>query len=233
MLRKIIVLFASLCSINLSIFPEEADAIPGELRIFKSSIYEDKMMICSRFFPVGFSKDGKFAYADMIPGGGRSNLVCRFSIMDLIEDRVLYEVESEAEDVNDFSDFWRANYGSIKKKMNEYGIIENKPVLSLFPCKNGKDQIKLIVEKKSTEKDPWERDIGELRIIAVSSILGKKTIYRKENSYIDVTIEGYIRSPYEDRILVIVSQLRSGWEGPPDELYLLIAGCHLTKGFVR
>lgn len=48
---------------------------------------------------------------------------------------------------------------------------------------------------------------------------------------IDVQIAGYIRSPYEQRIAMVVCSVTRGWEGPPHPVDCSFIGCHLEKGF--
>ena len=77
--------------------------------------------------------------------------------------------------------------------------------------------------------------IVETKISLHSPQLGSKKIYEyKEKDYsmiLSQLISGYIMSPYEDRILVILKNERWGWEGVPSVVYFSLTGSNLTTGF--
>ena len=69
--------------------------------------------------------------------------------------------------------------------------------------------------------------------------LGKKTLYFNEfksDDYaapLDAGVIGALKSPYENRAAVVIMEVERGWEGPPHNGNIRIAGADLAKGFEK
>jgi len=73
----------------------------------------------------------------------------------------------------------------------------------------------------------------DYRIVVVSEGRGEKTIFRSQVSHaFDVTVEGYIPSPFEPRMVVVYGVTQPGFEGERPKTYGF-SGCHLKIGFTK
>jgi hypothetical protein len=235
MIKQIICIFFLFINL-ITIYPDEQNLKkPNELEIFKPENYNQKSMTNPRYpkyYPIGWSKDGKYSYIDITSGGGRAEYIYSFVITSLIDDKILFSIESEGEGNDSFDDFWKKNIAVIKNKLNEFKIISpDKFNLSQFPITFDGDKISCLIEKKITGTDDMERDIGNSTVIVESVKYGKKIILKKDD--LSILVTGYLKSPFENRIIVLFSSISPGWEGPPDEIRIISTGCHLTKRFVK
>ena len=68
---------------------------------------------------------------------------------------------------------------------------------------------------------------------------GKKTLFSKSYtddmyaSPLDVGVIGALKSPFENRVAVVMIEINRGWEGPPHTADISIVGADLVKGFDR
>jgi hypothetical protein len=66
---------------------------------------------------------------------------------------------------------------------------------------------------------------------------GGKTVWNQafskaeETSPLDVDVVGFMKSPFEDRIAIIVIEVYRGYEGPPHATSIEVAGASLSSGF--
>ena len=80
---------------------------------------------------------------------------------------------------------------------------------------------------------------GKVEIKLTSSRQGEKTlyqeIYRGENykGILAAEIGGVLKSPYENKVAVILVQTQRGWEGPPHITKIKIIGADLSGGFKK
>jgi len=55
------------------------------------------------------------------------------------------------------------------------------------------------------------------------------TIDRKP--FMGPEIIGEFKSPYENRLCIIIAEISHGWEGPPHNIFYNVVGCHLETGY--
>lgn len=203
---------------------------------------EQRAMIIERFYPVGFSKDGKFAYlvepADEACGCYFADLI----IQDLRTDKILWKKEYRGEEGSDNTkseDFWRKNQKAFSAKLKQYGIVAGKD----FALKTGSfdyegDGIlpKLEVALDTADLASYKVK-GKITLTLASKRRGSKTLYerrydlKESNSISGAEIGGMIVSPFETRAIVILIETHRGYEGPPDITRLKIVGADLKNGF--
>jgi len=109
-----------------------------------------------------------------------------------------------------------------------------------FPAKHRGHSItatlRTIEKKGLTEEERSYGIIGEATMQLNSSRRGKKTIL--DHSYpkslpLHVGLLGYVKSPFEPRIAVVLMKVIRGWEGPPHTGDVQIVGASLEDGFKR
>jgi hypothetical protein len=198
------------------------------------------------FYPVGWSRDGKFAYylepVDEACGCYFAKLV----IIDLKSDVVLWQFDYTSEDPAEgkskkpesLAALWNANRKLFSRKLKENNIEPQRRTRVLsFPISDRTDRIRtnLGIERKSmSEEDRIYGDITDVRLQLVSQN-GKKTIFHRQYSeakplYVGIT--GYLKSPLEPRVAIILVEIYRGYEGPPHVGAITIVGASLDKNWL-
>jgi hypothetical protein len=191
---------------------------------------------------VGWSGDGKFAYyvepVDEACGCYFGKLV----IMDLKSDAVLWQfdytsedpAEGESKKPKSLAALWDANRKLFSGKLKENNIEPQRPIRVLsFPITYRTDRVTtnfLIKRKSMSEEDRIYGDIADVRLHLVSRKNGKKTIFHREYSEakpLYVGIAGYLKSPLEPRVAIILIEIYRGYEGPPHVGAVTVVGASL------
>ena len=237
-----------------------ADIILQKLNVEKSSDYRElrsrysvpSPIIEAKLYPLGWSKDSKFAYILVPALEARSSAV--FRIQDMITDKVLFEkIYREGSDgyPNDLPiDLKKLvrNKGEVAHSLNKYHINGYDDKLRWFPIKHLKKGIEGIDYDLKTvheiNHDFWHQQFlsrvnvdlylynitedGQKKI-ATKTIFDKK-VDLKSLQY-GTMVVGYLKSPFEERIAIVMIYFRRGWEGPPHTTSFELVGASLSKGF--
>lgn len=202
------------------------------------------------FAPVGWSKDGKFAYITEIdPGGAWYDVTgfFRWVIQDTVTDKILWQSEGGLEKglpedllmSEDKEQIFKWVFPNMSKRyqpyFKKYGIILNTNLeLSSFPLiyKKSNYQGSIIDVYRETEYEIPDL-ISKYKVILSRNNV-KKIVNQYNNNHsavLDVQIAGYIKSPYEPRIAIALVNVCRGWEGPPNPVGFSFIGSHLEKAF--
>ncbi|MBX3287947.1 MAG: hypothetical protein KF855_01260 [Acidobacteria bacterium] len=214
--------------------------------------------LTDKFYPIGWSKDGKFAYFEEQADEACGCYFGAFIIQDLKTDKILWEHRHIGDEIGAERDeavvigeerkqLWASKNAEFKSKLKQYGI---QPAESFSrqtgPIKTEADEIILSIDLTRTDADPL---IGFpynlVRIVgkAVSAKKGEKVIFEEKlkgndtlygiNGVIDAQIFGHLLSPFESRAAVILVEVVRGYEGPPHTIRTSVRGVSLTSGFKK
>ena len=218
------------------ISPQSTSGLVSDKEGKELNIYKENNDI----YILGWSKDGKMAYIEnrSIEGGGGHDFY--FIILDLVEDSVIYKQKKKWYDDD--------NYGEIPEKAltfkqciilfsNEINKQLNNFKIIVQPCKF---QTLPVMDKKDNEVtfkiDILKKDFDKFNLMQMSyKIYGFKnnksklvtSVENKRSEYVKTT--GFIKSPYEDRIALVVANAEYVFEG--DEVFVNFYGCNLSVGF--
>ncbi len=198
-----------------------------------------------QFFPIGWSEDGKFAYfieRNYDPIGTYP----LFFIQDMVTDSILFfdgEEDFESEDhLDTVEDAWALKAATYHREMEKHGIFREdefdwhpseafshqgtsfEVVLDQTLGETstgmgpGVQQLTLTLKKPGGEKEVFSFKNGPEHSEEVLNWLKKAEVL------------GVVKSPFEDRVFVLLDVHYVGFEGFTDSSYLL-AGAHLEFGF--
>lgn len=214
----------------------QAYKAPSELKYFKSSdeyIYE-------KFYPIGWSKDGHFAYVVEPPDEAAGLYFFKLVIRNMISDKDVYVWEPEDElESGSVKEIWKEYNMTFAAKLNEYKIIPQNDIKLLgTEFQQDGNKYKVIIENKmETDPDFGFEVVKTTNISIKSPELGSKQIYSyTENDYnicLSRMIQGVIKSPYENRIAVFVRAEERGYEGPPNVIKSFLVGSDLERSFKK
>lgn len=213
---------------------DEKYYIPSALEIpFAAKEGKDAYYLSPLVYPLGWSKDGNFAYFTYLTADidGMQNTVFRFYIQNLVDDKVVWETTFSKGQAVSLGEIWKLYKNDIEKNLTKYKIVQYEAQLSAFPVKTktaNVDYQVLVTQSKSS--------LGYTYINAIEfhvyNAIGDKIIYKEKNAQaVRITVPGYLLSPFEPRMAVFLLKIkRSDQEGiyPVD---VQVIGCHLTAGF--
>ena len=202
-------------------------------------------LIIEEFYPIGWSKDGKFAYYTEPGDEACGCYFAKLFIVDTVSDKVLWSFEYSGLDDEDpekpkyraITDLWRKNRQLFSDKLNQYGIVAlARPALLTFPINHAGDRLStgIKIEEETDEEKRNYSVVKKATLRMTSTRSGAKTIYEEVHpEYGPLTVEvlGYLRSPYEPRVAVVLAEVWRGYEGPPHTTHLKVVGASLTAGF--
>lgn len=214
----------------------EAYKVPSELKYLKASddyIYE-------KFYPIGWSKDGHFAYVVEPPDEAAGLYFFKLVVRNMISDKDVYVWEPEEElESGSVKEIWKQYNTTFAAKLNEYKIIPQNDI-KLLGSEFQQDDIKykvIIENKMETDPDFGFEVVKTTNISIKSPELGSKQIFSyTENDYntcLSRMIQGVIKSPYENRIAVFVRAEDRGYEGPPNVIKSFLVGSDLERSFKK
>jgi hypothetical protein len=230
--------------------PVELKLQAAAKRTFKSYYkdYPGQAFYTENFYPIGWSKDGNFAYYVEPVDEACGCYFAKLFIMDLKTDKVLWEFEHEGDSLDEdkaagkpysLATLWRANQKLFTQKLREYRIEAQGPVsLRSFPATYAGDVV--TADFKTKEREGLGDQgiygvVGNITLRLNSKRYGKKTVldytYKEEGIPLYVGLLGYVKSPFEPRIAIIMIEITRGYEGPPNVGGVIIAGAHLATGF--
>ena len=177
-------------------------------------------LVPEQLFPIGWSKDGKFAYYYEPVDEACGCYFARLVIQDMRTDKVLWEFKYNQDDdldpktgdmlgQGDISKLWRKNAKLFSEKLREHGIQPGRSVLlgKSFTL-GGRSYTGKALTKMGKNADGEER-VDKLWFTLTSPKLGTKTLATDDHSKeeywftLDAAVLGVIKSPFEDRVAVV------------------------------
>lgn len=200
------------------------------------------------FYPIGWSKDGKFAYYLEPVDEACDCYFAKLFIVDLKTDKVLWSFDYNSEFIDDakkegrpitLRTMWRANQKLFSGKLREHGIVQQRRFALLsFPITYRADRItaRLKFREKAgfTEDERLYGTIDRATLHIDSRRHGTKVVL--DHAYAElrplyIGLVGYIKSPHEPRIATVLLEVIRGYEGPPHTAHVRIVGSSLATGW--
>lgn len=199
------------------------------------------------FYPIGWSRDGKFAYYNEPVDEECGCYYAELTIQDLHDDAVLWNFDNKPQErmdekgeiiPDDMVKLWKRNQTMFDNKLHEH-TIEQTRTFTLLPAtfnSGGKSYTARVSVLKGSDGDGLRR-VRKVTVELSSPTLGKKTLYFKDYtndmyvSPLDMAVAGVFKSPVENRAAIVLVNVQRGWEGPPHTVDVRIVGADLEKGF--
>lgn len=231
--------------------PRLVDLEPAVRRTLKKHFRGDGRTspITEAFYPIGWSRDGKFAYYVEPVDEACGCYFAELRIQDLRTDEIVWQFKNDPESRvgadgspidDDINKLWRRNQKLFNAKLNEHKIVAAKFVLL------GRDFMSAgkRYTTKLTTRTEFDEDFGLDRVRSVkldltAATLGNKTIFAAEDkdekflSPLATGIVGALKSPFENRAAIVMVNVQRGWEGPPHTVDVRLIGADLKNGFKK
>lgn len=221
--------------IETSTYTDNKYTLPSEL------FYTKKRdgFVYDKFYPIGWSDDGKFAYIAEPSGESSGLYFFEIHIVDIINNKQLWYWQPEESEEGNIQNVWKENNELFTQHLNEYKIIQFSD-FKLQPTSityKGNDFELLMDSKMETDADYGVDVVKGIKLSMKSPQLGTKVFFEQRidlRDYIlSAFISGILISPYNDRIVVICQKERMGATGPPNVVYFEIIGSNLSTGFTK
>jgi hypothetical protein len=192
------------------------------------------------FRPFGWSADGKFAWLQSTDIEGRGGTDYTYTVYDAVEDSTVYTHSDDSFDWGTDVDAteaesWKRSGDEVSAALTKYGIVQARDItIQAFPLQRAGDRYTASLK---VQNDPTKDETDDQRVQAYSVILtsrsrGSKVVTTKDKvGAAKVELDGYILSPLEPRILVVVGVHTRAFEGYDTTLYYY--GAHLGLGFKK
>lgn len=214
-------------------FEQQSYGIPLEL----SYNNQKGELLYDKFYPIGWSQDGKFAYIIEQADEGSGYYWFEIIVTDIVNNKIVWSWKPAESEEGNLKSTWEGNYNLFAKNLNNSEIVQNtnfdlKPTNTKYKGNNYSINIDLATV---TDPDFGFEKINKISIKINSEELGEKQIYNKKTDQysriIGAIIPGYILSNKDDRILVILKKEQVGYEGPPNVISYELINSNLTRGF--
>ncbi len=212
--------------------------------------HEYPQLIPEAFFPIGWSRDGKFAYyvepVDEACGCYFASLV----IQDLRNDKIVWQFKynqgnemdenGKMPDLDSIQKLWAKNRKLFSEKLRENKIEQSAKftLLSKTFSTGGKTYTATANLTEGNNADEGPR-IDKISLVFSSAQLGSKVIFASDHSkeeywfMLDAGVIGAFKSPFEQRAAIVMIEVMRGYEGPPHNADIRIVGADLARGFKR
>jgi hypothetical protein len=221
---------------NRSSYPE-----PTEVKyIFSEKDENGFSYLNDRFFPIGWSGDGKFAYALEPADEACGCYFFSIYVQDMATDKIIWKWEfnnsDDPEKQIDLSKIWKQKSNFFTNKLNEFKI---EPVsynkISSFPITTDDADMSCAISNSFNENPLGFLNIKETKIYLKANNKTQKKIYHKNfrpekegfSYQLSNTVFGYLKNPFENRIAIVYSPLYRGYEGPPNVYRIEPIGCRI------
>ena len=201
------------------------------------------------FYPIGWSRDGKFAYYSEPVDEECGCYFAELIIQDLRTDKILWKFENKPQErldekgeiiPDDMEKLWARNAKVFAEKLREHGIeqVARFPLLPLTFRSGGKGYTARLTVLKGDDGDGLTR-ARKISLNLSSPRLGRKSLVSETHTGdlygapLDAALAGVFKSPFEDRAAVVMLKVQRGWEGPPHTVTVQIAGADLNTGFKK
>lgn len=200
-------------------------------------------LLTEKFYPIGWSKDGNFAYYTEPPDEACGCYFAELVIQDLRTDKILWKYSNTREEIRDddnketIENYWKNHHDEFAAKLAEYKIVPQKKFNLLASAINYQTDVLTPQLAVDVKNDVGIYADGDVALSLVSQEKGSKTLYRKKYEPKDVSGfqgaegSGSLMSPFEARAAVVLVEIYRGYEGPPNTTRVKIVGAALTTGF--
>ncbi|OHD57508.1 MAG: hypothetical protein A2Y33_05945 [Spirochaetes bacterium GWF1_51_8] len=210
-----------------------------------------------KIFPIGWSFDGRFAYAVLNDWDDAiGNIIhFRFVIQDVKNNKTLWEfqlaydmeIPKEYELYNLKSDgmkiyigseqlmrkIWSKNEKLFTEKLVKYEISQGKNPLKQFPLKRKNDIVDCGLNLGNSSEAEAQVKTA-LSVTMVSLKKGIKPVWGEHGiKAYGGKVEGYFQSPLSEYIAVVISKYIPSYSGYPAEVVPVIVGTSLEQGFKK
>ena len=197
----------------------------------------------SNYYPIGWSRDGNIAFRQFKSFDGIGGCLDEIIIQSMITDKTIKSIkldEASGEDDNidwnqhcNLEQTWRRERRTIVKYLNRYEIEDNS-IGQIIKSKEiitnkGEYRIKL---SQYTEREYENSGYNQTKYTLKVYLNGRsKTISKKVISAHNIDYLGYYKSPFEDRVVIVLQFQDAQEEEYSHNGGIITVGCDLNRKY--
>ena len=208
-----------------------------------NSFYSSAQILTCSFYPIGWSREGKFAYLIIHPDEARGSNHVELNIQDLTTDKIVYSTNSRDYENEDNKSLMKKAWNEMEQKVTAQLIFhkieqENGVRLLSLPINQEGTILDCHVYNRMGSNQYYSIPCIEATVVSLTKngALGKKIFGQKyetgdPNSLsrpLSNKIAGYLKSPFQNKIAFIYLTEYPGYEGPPSVQGVELIGCNLN-----
>lgn len=186
--------------------------------------------LTDELYALGWSRSNALATLERRSEGDR--YLVRIRVTDLVEDRLLFEetwADWGTEDQK--AAWWDLHFPQVEEVFSRFSLAPTSWQLGVFPLILDNEFYTLALRTYPSSRDPeW---IERLEVLAHSTGRGLKVVKDAWGYWRWATLVGFLPSPFENRVAVVLLVQPSGWQGPSAPLRFLVSGLSLKAGFSK
>lgn len=206
--------------------------------------YDPTYILTASIYPIGWSADGKFAYVVEPPDEDCGCYFADLIIQDMVGDKIVWKDEYRSESLEEgreenLDTHWAKKQAEFSAKLREHNIVQQTEFKLVHPSlKFERDTLTPSIDVRIKHDNDLEV-IGTVTLRMRSRKRGTKVVMRdvyqkgEVSGFRRAMIAGMLKSPFEDRVAIIVAEEYRGWEGPPNITGIKVVGSTLKTGFKK
>jgi hypothetical protein len=184
--------------------------------------------LSDELYALGWSRANAFAVLER-RSGTDAPPTARLKVLDLVSDRILFEQEwpdwgpPEARDA-----WWQEKQADVEAVFRRFDLVPTDRQLGVFPAILDNEFYTLALRAGRSADQAW---ITRLELVVHSTGRGLKVVGDGQGYWRWATLLGFVPSPFENRVAVILLVQPAGWQGAQQPLRFLVTGLSLKAGF--
>jgi hypothetical protein len=209
-------------------YPVPASVTPGKGSVAKNCA----PCLIEKFYPIGWSKDGKFAYALEPPDQACGCYIFELFIRDLEHDSILwhYFYMSDANGsqlgqegrkhkvYTDIGHLWKGESSYFTEKLSRFDIIGASSNNEISSDSGNSFSLEEIYKQAATSEYGYKYVDSAIVLQGNKMLMKACTKEYKQLPPLRVLKAGLIKNPYNGMMTILLGYASKGWEGPPDIL---------------
>lgn len=205
-------------------------------QIQRVSLYDhnpDSPMGEPLFIPMGWSPEGYFALLDVREAQGRGGYVTSLTIVNCITDAILFRGEEWGEEpgVTPLGEVNLTSRAQWEKELASRGIEAAGTDYHRFPYERNGVVFRTDLDVVYSDKNEFYDTVAAYDLWIRGDDGTAKRVTGRKPTALDVFAGGYFRSPFEERIALVLLEERYTFEGT--EYFPVIIGSHMAVGFEK
>lgn len=230
-LRRSFVLLLLVLAARAGAFPLPPPLETGHLLGKGLPAGQPPVPLTDELYALGWSRTNAFAsmVRRTLMDGSREVI---FRVTDLVEDRPVWELrwpdwgDDEAREA-----WWSVREAEVEGVFSRFGLVPNNFQLGLFPLiLDNEYYVPVLRERRDDAHSAW---ITGLDAVVFSTGRGLKALWSADGYWRWAALLGFLPSPFENRVAVVLVVQPSGWAGPNQPLRFVVSGLSLKAGFPK
>ena len=183
--------------------------------------------LADELYALGWSPSNTFAYLEKRTL--ETGTAVRLRVLNTIDDSIVWEKEwaGWASDTERDS-WWSKHQGEADAVFARFGLVPTDRQLGQFPLIVDNEFYTLVLRLGRQAGTDW---IDRLEVVVHSTGRGLKNVRDGEGFWRWATLLGFVPSPFENRVALVLLVQPAGWQGTAHPLRFLVSGLSLKAGF--